>query len=82
MIGGVSSKETTWSRELLWHQMRVKNDVVIANNRHVDRVASVALAIAERLTNAMGKLLRGGADARAVVIRATEEARKLLRRAF
>ena len=80
MIGGVSSKETPWSREFLWHQMRVKNDVVIANNRRIDRVASVVLAIAERLTNAFGKLLRGGADARAVMIRAREEMRKLLMR--
>jgi len=82
MIGGVSSKETPWSREFLWHQMRVKNDVVIADNRHIDRVASVALATAERLTNAFDKLLRGGADARAVMIRAREEVRKLFMRAF
>ena len=33
MIGGVSGKETTWSREALWHKMRVKNGVLIANNR-------------------------------------------------
>jgi len=62
MIGGVSSKETTWSREKIWHQMRLKNDVLIANNRYIDRVASVGLAFAERLTSAMRKPLRGGSN--------------------
>lgn len=57
-IGGLSSKETPWVREALWHEMRVKNGVAVANNRYIDRVGSVALTFLERLTRAMGKLLQ------------------------
>lgn len=60
MVGGVHSKESIWNIEALWHQMRVKNAVAIANSRHVDRAASVALAAGERSIIRLGKLLRGG----------------------
>lgn len=59
-IGGVSSNETTWSRERIWHLMRVKNGVLIANNRHIDRVASIGLAFADRFTSGLRQLVRGG----------------------
>ena len=62
MVGGVHSKESIWHIEALWHRMRVKNEVAIANNRHIDRVVSVALASAERSISRMRELLRGGAN--------------------
>ena len=62
MVGGVHSTESIWKVEALWHQMRVKNGVAIANNRHIDRGASVALASAERSIIRMRKLLRGAAN--------------------
>lgn len=57
-IGGLSSKETPWAREVLWHEMRVKNGVAVANNRYVDLVASFTLTFLERLTRAISKLIR------------------------
>jgi len=60
MVGGVHSTESIWNIEELWHQMRVKNAVAIANSRRIDRVASVALAAGERSIIRMGRLLRGG----------------------
>lgn len=59
MIGGVSSSESTWSRESLWHQMRVKHGVAIANNRHIDRVAALTVTYAQRMINGMRKLTKG-----------------------
>jgi glycosyltransferase involved in cell wall biosynthesis len=62
MAGGVHSSESIWHTEALWHQMRVKNGVPIANSRRVDRVASVALASGERSISRMRDVLRGGAN--------------------
>lgn len=62
MEGGAHSKETIWSIERLWHQMRVKNGVPIANSRHIDRAVSIALAAGERSIIGVRKFLRGGAD--------------------
>lgn len=60
MIGGAHSKESIWHHEALWHEMRVKNGVAIANSRHIDRVASVTLASGERSIARMAQLLREG----------------------
>lgn len=46
MVGGIHSQESIWHREELWHLMRVKNEVAIANSRHVDRLVSVGIAAA------------------------------------
>lgn len=62
MVGGVHSTESIWNIEALWHRMRVKNGVAIANNRRIDRAASLALAAAERPIIGMRKILRGGAN--------------------
>lgn len=59
MIGGVSSQETSWSREALWHQMRVKNGVAIANSRYIDRMVAVSVTYAQRAINGMRKLTKG-----------------------
>ncbi len=58
MIGGVHSKESIWNREKLWHQMRVKNGLAIANSRLVDRAASLGLAFAERSRSRLVQLYR------------------------
>ena len=55
MVGGVHSGESVWAREALWHRMRVKNGVSIANSRYIDRVAAAGLACAIRSNN----LIRG-----------------------
>lgn len=57
MVGGIHSQESAWSREELWHLMRVKNGVLIANSRQVDRVASVGIAAAERMRSRVVKRL-------------------------
>ena len=49
MVGGIHSKETLWRREKLWHLMRVKNRVMVGNNRHVDQAYSMGFAAAESL---------------------------------
>jgi glycosyltransferase involved in cell wall biosynthesis len=58
MLGGAHSKQSIWHVEALWHQMRVKNGVTIANSRHLDRMTSVAFAAAERSMLMMSKLVR------------------------
>jgi glycosyltransferase involved in cell wall biosynthesis len=62
MVGGAHSDESIWDIEALWHQMRVKNGAAIANSRHLDRLASVALASAEHSTHRMVKIVRRGAN--------------------
>lgn len=62
MVGGAHSNESIWAVEEFWHQMRVKNGVAVANNRHIDRAASVMLASAERSIKRISELLRGGAN--------------------
>ena len=60
MVGGVSMKESPWAREALWHQMRVKNGVAIANSRQLDRAAAAVLAAAKDTRAVSVKALRSG----------------------
>ncbi len=62
MVGGAHSDESIWHIEALWHQMRVKNRVAIANSQRIDRAVSVALASGERSIARMAQLLRRGAN--------------------
>lgn len=62
MEGGAHSKVSVRHMEMLWHRMRVKNGVAIANSRHVDRAISLALAAGERSILGVRKILKGAPD--------------------
>lgn len=58
MVGGVSMQESAWARETLWHQMRVKNGVAVADNRHIDRLVSLTFATAKSAKATCGRAIR------------------------
>lgn len=56
--GGVHTSETVWSREWLWHRMRVKNDAAFGGSNWIDAVMAAAFALARGARRVAGRLAR------------------------
>ena len=58
LMGGVHTTESSWSRERLWHRMRAKNGVLIANVASLDLIVSWMIAVGRGSRRALGRLGR------------------------
>jgi glycosyltransferase involved in cell wall biosynthesis len=53
--GGIHTTETAWSRERLWHKMRVKNGVAILGSPSIDAATSWLIALARAIRSWLGR---------------------------